>query len=354
MTHPSRWILVAATFSTLALAVPPALAEDTQEDAREDARKALINGYELYERAQYTEALSQIVTSWNLIRVPYTAVWAARANEKLGRLTHAAKMYREAIALAPDDAWPADPKKLQAQKQAQVDAQVELDALAVRIPSVSIEIIGGSSRNLTVAVDANGLASGDVSKAQELDPGSHTVSVTINAGKTLTARVTLAEGERKVVKFNLEQTQASVPPSIAEPTKRTGPSNGVVSHPRGHVASHQPDKSNEWNKLPTVSWVGVGVGLVGIAVGAAAYGIASAKRGEGNCNSDGYCDKTWYDQQRDDYYRWRTVHRVGLVVGGVGLATAAVAWVVVNSHSESSPQIHVAFGPGAVGVQTTF
>lgn len=347
MIHRFQGVFVAAT-TCLSLATAPAFAEDVKETAR----TTLVKGHDLYEGGKYRDALAHIMTSWSLLKMPFTALWAARTNEKLHELVSAAKMYREAVSLVPDPSWPKDPQKRQAQEQAKRDAQVELSVLLPRIPTLAIEITGANTAEIEVTIDGTKVPADALAKPQELDPGNHTVSVSSHGGEPQSQTVTLAERDRKTVKFELAQLAAPPMPPVVEPKAQHSPPIAVLSPPRGNVAPHKPQESQAGNKLPTVVWVGVEVGAAGLVLGTTAGIVAWSKQGLADCDGNNFCKD--YERYHESYNTWRNVSTVGFVVGGVGAATAGVAWLVMKPKRGEAQHISMSLGPGTVGMHGAF
>ncbi|HMA92635.1 MAG TPA: hypothetical protein VKP30_08110 [Polyangiaceae bacterium] len=362
MTYKHRRTLALATLLTSMLfAAVPALAQD----AKETARDAYSKGRDAFEAGNYQEASSELAKSWRLVRMPDTALWAAMASEKEGKLVEAARLYREAIALTPDASWPKEAWKVQAQQKAQQEAQSKLSALSPRIPSVSIEAANRNLAELQVAIDGSKLPTDSAANGHELDPGNHTVSVTTKDGQTQTQLVTLAEGERRSVRFEFASSSAlsTRAPSVpSESATKTAPP-GVVSPPRGHAAPDkqktstapdQPKTSTARAPFPVVGWVAAGVGAAGLLAGATAGAIALAKYKQADCGSNHECDDATYDRYAPSYDRWRNVSTVGFIVGGVGAAAVGITWLVTTPKREHAEPLSVAVGLGGLAMKGTF
>lgn len=348
MIHENpRTFTIAALLTSALLLAAPALAQD----AKEAARDAYSKGRDAFEAGNYQEASSELAKSWRLVRMPDTALWAAMAAEKEGKLVEAAKLYREAIALVPDASWPKEAWKVEAQQKAQREAQSKLDALAPRIPTLSIEASGRNLADLEVAIDGSKLATDSAAHGHELDPGNHTVSVTTKEGQTRTQLVTLAEGERRKVRFEMAPSSASPRPT---PSQQTAPSSDATSTQRGHVAPGQPNSKTTRGPFPVVGWVAAGVGAAGVLAGATAGAIALAKYKQADCGSEHRCDDATYDRYAPSYDRWRNVSTVGFIVGGVGAAAVGITWLVTAPKRENAEPLSVAVGLGGFAMKGTF
>ena len=79
--------------------------------------------------------------------MPSLGLWSARALAKLGKLVEASDRYAEVSGL------PVGSGDANVQKQAQADAQVELQATQLRIPSVVIRLVGAAAGSVAVSID---------------------------------------------------------------------------------------------------------------------------------------------------------------------------------------------------------
>ena len=343
MTQKNRWIGVVATLAMLA---SPAYADD----ATKTARDAYSKGRDAFAADRYREASTELTKSWDLVHMPDTALWAAKANEKLGGLVAAANLYRQSIALVADATWPKEPWMVQRQRKAQEEAKVNLDALLPRIPTLTIEITGETLGGFEVAIDQIAFPQGNLAKPHEIDPGTHTVSVTRAGEQPLSKIVTLVEGERRIVPFELGPSSAPVQPPAGDPPTIPVRPAIVMSPPSGHVTPRKPEERK--TILPTIGWVGVGVGAAGLAVGATAAVVARNIMNTASCDGDNSCLE--YDRYHESYNGWRAASTVGFVVGGVGVATAAVSWFVLKPKGQQAAHVSMTLGPGSVGMHGVF
>ena len=100
------------------------------------------------------------------------------------------------------------------------------------------------------------------------------------------------------------------PPTVATPT----PAEATTQRP--------PGRDRTW------AWVAGGVGVAGVLTGSIAGAIAIDKKNTVNAQCQGMvCTQAGKDAG-DSGRTFATVSTVGFVVGGVGLAAAAVLWVL--------------------------
>lgn len=227
MTNELRFGLIVAL--ALAAWTNPARALD---DSDKESIRVLSNEAAAdYEQHQYEAAREKFSRAYKIAQVPKLAVWAARANEKLGHLVAAYELYRQALSLQPNDLWKAD-----AQQQAQGDAQRELDQLQQRIAQLDIVIEGANADEVSVKVDNVPVPSALLGVRRFTDPGQRQI-VGQHGDEIVTETATLAEGEKKQVILKFRNAPApAVTPAGATPSGASAvPSSQSRTQPNGPV-----------------------------------------------------------------------------------------------------------------------
>jgi hypothetical protein len=115
--------------TALWLAAGSVRAQAVDDAARGAARTLGYDGVKAYNAGDYAVADQKLEKAYRVVKVPSLGLWSARALVKLGRLVEASERYREVTQLEVSGGEQA------VQKQAQADAQSELDSLTPRIPS---------------------------------------------------------------------------------------------------------------------------------------------------------------------------------------------------------------------------
>jgi len=337
MIHRSFVLIAAFSLSW----TTSAFATDTAVKAK--ARNLVNSGVAEFERGQFEAASSRFQEAQTLVEAPTIAVWSARTHEKLGRLVEAAKLYKLALEMQPNDLWIG-----QVQQSAQKEAKEALAGLESRIARVRLAPDGSVGANVEVTLDKMAIPSDALNLEQQLDPGPHTIAVK-RAGELVSEEaLTLAEGERRLVTLKLP---------VEVPAPRTGVGGDkptVAIRNLGVRPVPSPDASSK-EPLRTLTWVSFGVGAVGVTLGTIA-GITTGRRHsdlrDSGCN-DTTCWGNQFDSRVDSYNRWRTVSIAGLVAGGVGVA-AGVTLLLLRPEREVAPNVSLTLGSGAVALTGGF
>jgi hypothetical protein len=283
-----------STFAFIATLVLPA-AVRAQEGDPAQAQALFVEGRASMEKGDYTEACAKFTKSLALVRRAGTLVNLAQCEEKQGKLLVAAKHWKEGIELLP-----ANDERLAASKDRAAD-------LARRIPRVSAKLAGPAPAGASVTIDGTALSFDELAAGFAVDPGSHTVVLTVPGRPEQRMRVDLAEGQSSVVALAVMEAQA--PPTQA-PRQTTdggggmrvagfallgvGAAGAVVAGVTGgmlvsknseinaacplHVCTpHGRDLINSTGPLKIANAVGWGLGIAGVGVGAALVIVANKK-----------------------------------------------------------------------------
>jgi hypothetical protein len=185
----------------------PACAMD---DSNKEAIRLLSNQAAAdFQQGHYESARDKFLRAYRIAEVPKLAVWAARANEKLGRLVTAYELYRQALSLQPNDLWKAD-----VQQQAQKEAQNELDKLQPRIPKLTIVVEGANASDVSVNLDNVQIPSDLLGVERYADPGQSKI-VGKRGDEVVTQTVGLLEGDAKQIVLKFSNVPVSAPGGVA-------------------------------------------------------------------------------------------------------------------------------------------
>jgi predicted deacylase len=114
------------------LSTGAASAQAVDDATRGAARTLGYDGVKAYQSGDYPVANEKLDKAYRVLKVPSLGLWSARALVKVGRLVEASERYAEVSRL------PTSGGDETVQKQAQVDARAELEALAPRVPSLNM------------------------------------------------------------------------------------------------------------------------------------------------------------------------------------------------------------------------
>jgi len=358
MAHSSRckwaWMMVATALLELWPHSARALAESDKEAVRTLSNQAV----EDFERSRFEEARSKFLSAYEIAKVPRLAVWAARADTKLGHWVAAYELYREAASLQPSDLW-----KGEAQQQAQKDAQHELNDLVPRIPRLTIVLEGAQPVSVAVSVDDVLVPGALMGVERMIDPGKHSIVGKRGADVvTESVQVAALEKKRVVLKFaNVPGAAVAANTSVnTQNSSKDAPSNGISvvaaqAHPTTNNASSSGvPRSTHSGPQQTAGWVSLGVGAAGLALGTVTGIYLAAKDGslESQCGSHNTCDAS-LQSEINTFNTMRTLSSLGFIVGGIGAATG-VTLLLTNPKQGSKPNVALFLGPQMASVTGKF
>jgi hypothetical protein len=314
---------VSLAAACVALLGPAQAGAQAQPDdaSRAAGRDIGTAGVDAFQRGDFVAASSELEKAYSVLKVPSVGLWSARALAKLGQLVKASERYREVTLLEPTEGSVA------IQKQAQQDAATELSALTARIPSIVIQVEGGSAA-LALSVDGVNVSTALLGVPRLVDPGKHVVQARDGARQT-SAEITLAEGESKPLALSFQSAG-----SVANPGPAPAPSG-----PPADTSNHPG-----FGTQKTVALVAGGVGVVGVVLGTV-FGLESKSKHD---DADKYCTGSACTDARgvtlkSDARSAGNVSTAMMIVGGVGLASGVTLWLTAPKAS-SSAQVGVGLG----------
>lgn len=343
--HWAPSLLIAAF---VALQAPRALAVSDAE--RAGARAQAVAGAQSFEKGQFQEALDHFTRAESIVHSPTHVLYIGKAQLQLGQLVQAheslLKVTSETIASGASAAF------VEAQKDAQKEAQTLLDQLEPRIPQLRIVVHGGVPGATQVTMDGEPVPAALVDVPHPVNPGQHTLKAEAN-GASGEATVTVAEGQTQTATIELAAAGSSGAPVAASVATGT-PAQDMGASP-----------SNKKKTFRIVSYVGFGVGVVGLGVGTVFALKYGSKEGDANdlndaCRIKGCsaADRSAIASLDDEANSAGTIATIGLVTGGVGLA-AGVTFLVLSLGGDSkqpTAKAHLMpyIGANRLGVMGTF
>jgi len=358
----TRPFLTSAVLGALLCTVSPAAAQSDEQ--RAGARSLATEGAQAFNEGRFKEAVDLFVKAESLMHAPPHLLFAARAHAKLGQFVKAREAYMKVVKeqLAPNAP--------QAFRDAQTAAEEERKQVEPHIGRLTIKVEGADgAKDLVVAVDGQPISSVLLGVPQPMDPGNHTVTATATGFKGAPVTASLKDAGVGAVTLKME-VDSSVPPPGAAPAPGAAGGGAVSTMP----AAPAPGSKDG---MRIGSYVGFGVGAVGVALGTVFVLRSSSKRksadaatsdveahgsttggmcsiAAGTCDANSAAAKsqaTLDDQARSA----KTIGIVGYVVGGLGVA-AGVTLFVLSSNKEEPKSAFVApyVGLGAVGLQGAF
>jgi hypothetical protein len=319
----------------LLLCSAAASAQELAPDTRRAALELAAQGDEAWARGDFTAALGKFAQARALVPAPTLAVRHGECLEKLGRLIDAAKVFQEAA----DFSLPANASE--PFRKAVAAARPRAEATQARIPLLEIVVQAEQSAQATVSLDGQAVPQEQWASPFRVDPGAHLVKA-VAGGAEASERVVLEEGARVRVVLRPERPADAVAAAKPAPSPDVGASPTKAEERRG--------------SLRTWAWVGLGIGAAGTLAGLAT-GIAVLKM-RNDLDDSGCTGSVCKTSQGGDvrtYNRLRTASVAGFVVGGLGIATGAILWLVEPRSDRVNRQAFMPFvAPGSVGVAGVF
>jgi hypothetical protein len=302
------------------------------DEQRAAARVAAKEGIKAFDEGRYQEALDYFKRAEAIMHAPTHLLLIARADAKLGRLVAA----QEAYFRIQREQLPADAPA--AFVDAQQRAAKEQAELAPRVPSLTVQLDGGTAADVTVKIDGAAMPSAVIGLPGPVDPGEHTLSASGPSRAADPLTITIAEGAKQTITLALKATETSValsPPAQIEGTDKHG-------------------------ALRLGGWIGVGVAAGGLVMGTIFVVKNRANRNDANalctvngCPESKRANVASLDSSANSA---ATLAWVSYGIGAAGLATGAVLLWLSGSRSGASQTARVIpwVDTRAAGVTVTF
>jgi hypothetical protein len=269
-------------------------------DADKDRAGDLMDeGDVLFERSAFPDALQKYEQADAIMNVPVTGLAIARVLEKLGRLTEARA---KAVAVA---SMPVEADEPAPFVRARAEAAALSESLRRRIPTLILE---GLPTKGVVRVEVDGKAVADPRVPIMLDPGSHAVRVAVEGREEQLHQVTLSEGARE----------------------RLG-----VSSSEGTTSRDETGEADQDARVPTLAYVGFGIGAVGIAVGSVTGYMTWSKSKELEDSCGGTVCSPSYQDDIDSGRRSAMISNIAFGIGAVGVGVGVVALLTGESDASA-------------------
>jgi hypothetical protein len=329
------------------------------DEERNGARAAATQGADAFNQNRWSDAVELFTRAEELVHSPVHLLFLGRAELKLG---HWVKAY-EAFNKAKRDKLPdGAPEAL---VQAVTDASKELAALEPQIPTVSATVSQApQGQEVTVTMDGEKVPSALVGLARPVDPGAHQFQAVAAGAASDVIAVTVKAGDHQAVELLLKPgapgslPAAGAAPLPAQPAAASSPEPG----PPAPAPAPSSAAAGGNSGMRIGGFVALGVGVVGAVVGTVFLVSGSGKQSDAdtaykNCGGP-LCPLASRDHVHSldsDAASAKTLGVVGLVVGGVGLATGATLLVLSGRHtSETQASVQPWIGYRSAGVSGSF
>lgn len=347
---------LAALSAALALPLVPSIGRadgpGPTDDQKAAARLLGTDGVRAALAGDCRTAVDKLTRAEALVHAPTTALPLAKCEIQLGKLVAGTEILNRLV----NEVLPANAPEpwVDAKKQ----AQPLLDASTPRIGKLRIHVDrpAGATGDVAVTIDGTPIPSVLLDNDRPTDPGAHHVTATASGMTTAQTDVTLAEGQSQGVSLRLTALPAGAPAvaSAPGPASSPAPAPALASAPAPAPASP--------NRGP--AYVVLGIGVVGVAVGTI-FGVV-ALGNKSSLNSDcpagkNACpvsDASTVSSLNSSLNTNAAISTIGLGVGVVGVALGGYLFLSASSSSDAPKtgaiDVHPWLGPGSAGVNGTF
>jgi hypothetical protein len=346
----------------LGLWLAPVRAPAQSDEQRAAARSLATEGAAAFNEGRYEQAIDFFGKAESLVHAPPHLLFLARSHAKLGQLVAAREAYLKIIK----ETLPANAP--QAFRDAQTAASDEVKAVEARIGTLTVRVEGGAgASDVAVLLDGTPIPSILIGAPRPTDPGEHKLEAGATGLRAAPTTITLADGERKSVTLLL-QPAPGAPPLVAV---ATAPSPAPAAEPATPAAtSTSPttdsgaQSSNAKSGMRIGSYVAFGVGVLGLGAGTFFTLQSGSKRSDADakfdecggatgCTEDNPLSAEVEELDRDADSAL-TLGIVGFAVGGVGVATGAVLFLLSAPDKKTTAGVEPWVGLGSAGLRGRF
>lgn len=329
-THaPMRIKSIAIWTAAWWLTAPGVLA---QGGDKATAELLFSDGRRLLQEGQLEAACEKLAESHRLDPAAGTLLNLAECLERRGLTASAWATWLEAAGSA----------RSAGQTEREALARQRAEALKPRLAMLTIQV-PEANRLSGLAISRNGTSLGPVlwGTAAPVDSGTQRIVASAPGHETWSAEVLASDGAATSVLVPLLGRPAALAPPLA-------PAPGAHFGNRGAEAAPTLSASSRSGGPPIGSYIAGGVGVLGLAVGTV-FGLQAIKKNdqskdEDRCPFENECFDDGL-KLREEAFDAAKLSTVGFLVGGVGIATAAVLWIASPGERDA------AAGGAVVGIQ---
>jgi hypothetical protein len=332
MTTSSRAIALACVvgLSSIAFASPLYAQQPSEPSAAdlESARELYKEGKELRSKGDLKGALEKFKAAHAYGGTPVTGLELGKTHMQLGDLVEAREIFLSVGRMRVQS------DETEKSNAARTEAADLAEQLKGKIATVVVKVTG-TKETAQVTVDGANAPVVSGTATRRINPGQHVIVARAGSAEKK-ENVTLGEGETKEVPIALDSSTSS----------------------NVHVGDgkDQPQPGGDGKRsIHIVTWVGLGVAVVGAGVGTVTGILALGKSGN---VKDACVGLSCPESARPDVEDGRTVatiSTIGFIAAGAGVALAAVGYFVLSkpsSSNQASNRAVVSFSP--MGLRGTF
>lgn len=228
------------------------------------------------------------------------------------------------------------------------DAKKEIDAVSNRIASVTINVSGCDSPQVTI--DDNAVSSAVLGVKKPVDPGAHIVKATAASCSSGEQSFEVADGKTAEVTIKLKKDET--PTNTTPTTSTAAPTTTTPAATTTPPAPETPKSSSPNVPLAIGSFAVGGAGVIlGAVTGVLALGKHSSLSDA--CPTGTNCPQS-LSSDLGTYHTMGTLSTVGFIVGGVGVAAGIVFLVMAPKTEKHTAWIMPSIGPASVGAVGQF
>jgi hypothetical protein len=322
------WVVLGTAFlmamPTASGAQPAQPAAQPSAADLESARELFKEGREARQSGDLRRAIERFKAAHAYGQTPVTALELGRTQMQAGDLIEAREVL---LSVARMKVQPDETEKSAAARAEAADLAEEVKR---RIPTLTVKLTGVASDSAAqLQVDGFTVPIVGLTGIRKVNPGKHVVLARAGTHEE-TRNVDLEESKTQDVTIDL-----------------TG--SGVAPPPAGPVT---PDMGPK--QISPVTWIGLGVGVVGVGVGAVTGIIALGKASNVNkaCTNT-HCPPS-AKSDVDSGRTMATISTIGFAVGGAGLVTAAVGYFLLSKPKASATGVMPFVTASSIGLDGSF
>ncbi len=350
LSRSLRWSPLAPSLVLSLSLLAPAAHAQTAAD-RGTARELGVEGQSALDKKDYATAEDRFRRADQLFHAPTLLLGYARAEAGLGKVVNASEAYNRVIREGvPPGAPPAFVAAVEA-------AKTEAGAVQARVASVTIAVVG--PENPSVTLDDQPVPVAALGVKRPVDPGAHVVKATADGWMPGETKFTVTDAGSANASLTLTKAAGAPVASATPPAGGLAASGASGTGTAGGSAGTVADTGSSGSTQRTIGFVGMGVGVVGLAVGAVTGGLAIGKHStlttecpNGTCTSDAATSDL------SSYHSLALVSTIGFIAGGVLAAGGLVIFLTAPHGQSAGPAMGVRItpfvGPGSLGAVGTF